>query len=106
MHRLPAIVALAMLIVATACSNEVKSKQNGDPVLLAEAAAVPPEGDAFTATGHLKIQMPAGIVGEDRYWIYLNGRIVSAPQRGQQFWGHNTKLPPPAEVWIAALRSQ
>ena len=80
MNRLPALVASAMLIVVMACKNEVESKQGDDPVLLAEASADPWAGEAVAATGHLKIQVPVGVVGEHRYWIYLNGRIVSAPQ--------------------------
>jgi hypothetical protein len=34
-----------------------------------------------SAVGRLKVWVPAGMVGGD-YWIYLNGRIVSAPPHG------------------------
>ncbi len=34
-----------------------------------------------SAAGKLKIWVPAGMIGDD-YWIYLNGRLRSAPPRG------------------------
>lgn len=91
MNRLPMLVVSTMLIVFTACSNEVDPEQGDDPVLLAEASADPWAGEAVAATGHLKIQMPVGVIGEDRYWIYLNGRIVSAPKRNA--WIDNDSSP-------------
>ena len=87
MHRLPALIALAMLSMVVACAdetpNEIQSKQSGGPALL-PATAAPPDGEAMTADGHLKIQVPVGVVGEHNYWIYLNGRIASAPQSDEE----------------------
>jgi hypothetical protein len=80
MGRLPILVALAMLAVLAACGSKPKSKPDGNsvsgPIPLASAEAVPVGDESSQAPGHVKIWMPSGIVGNDRSWIYINGRIA------------------------------
>jgi hypothetical protein len=60
---------------ATVSTSEARGPATARPE---ETEAAP---DPEPASGKLKVWVPAGIIGDD-YWIYLDGRIASAPPRG------------------------